>query len=82
VWRTATKKLWRRKIGSVTIPGEATRRGKVVVAEHPLQIASEALEIALQELEDRLPSASPATDNEAFPIEAAMAFITHHTPPA
>jgi len=46
------------------------------------QIASEALEIALQELEDRLPSASPPDDSEMLSLDAAMAFITRHTPPA
>ncbi len=46
------------------------------------QIASEALGIALKELEDRLPSASPPDDNEMQSRDAAMAFITRHTPPA
>jgi hypothetical protein len=43
------------------------------------QISSEALEIALQELQDRLPSASEG--NEPFNLEAAMAFLRRHTPP-
>ena len=46
------------------------------------QIASEALEIALKELEDRLPSESPPNENEPLTLEATMAFIRHHTPPA
>lgn len=46
------------------------------------QIASEALEIALKELEDRLPSESPPNENEPLTLEATMAFICHHTPPA
>ena len=46
------------------------------------QIASEALEIALQELEECLPSASIPNETELFSLEAAMAFISHHTPPA
>ena len=45
------------------------------------QIASEALEIALKELEDRLSSGSPPDDNEPLSLEAAMAFI-RRTPPA
>jgi hypothetical protein len=41
------------------------------------QIASEALEMALKELEGRLPAASPPDDNEPISLEAAMAFIRH-----
>ena len=43
------------------------------------QIASEALEMALKELEDRLPSASHPSDNEPLSLDAAMAFIRNHT---
>ena len=46
------------------------------------QIASQALEMALKELEDRLPSASPPEENESPSLEAAMAFVRRHTPPA
>jgi hypothetical protein len=46
------------------------------------QIASEALELAVKELEDRLPSASPPDDSEMVSLDAAMAFITRHTLPA
>ncbi len=45
---------------------------------HPSQIASEALELALKELEDRLPSEPPPDEGE--PLEAAMAFVRSHTP--
>ncbi len=45
----------------------------------PAQIASEALEIALKELEDRLPSASPESEHEALSLDEAMAFIRRHT---
>jgi hypothetical protein len=45
----------------------------------PTQIASEALEIALKELEDRLPAASPESENEALSLDEAMAFIRRHT---
>src|SRR5690242_16134845 len=48
---------------------------------HPSQIASEALEIALQELEDSLPAAS-ADANDLPSLDAAMAFLRRHTPPA
>jgi hypothetical protein len=43
------------------------------------QIASEALELALKELEDRLPSESPQNGNEALILDAAMLFIRRHT---
>jgi hypothetical protein len=42
-------------------------------------IASEALEMAIKELEDRLPSGSPPDDNEALSLDAAMAFLRSHT---
>lgn len=45
------------------------------------QIASEALELALKDLEGRLPSASPAT-TDPLSLDGAMAFIRRHTPPA
>jgi hypothetical protein len=48
----------------------------------PSQIASEALEIALKELEASLPSASPPDDEEPLSLDEAMAFIRRHTPPA
>ncbi len=45
----------------------------------PTQIASEALEMALKELEDRLPSASPRDDSEAPSLDKAMAYVRSHT---
>ena len=45
----------------------------------PSQIASEALEMALRELEDRLPAESLQED-ETLSLNAAMAFIRRHTP--
>jgi hypothetical protein len=49
----------------------------------PSQIASEALELALQELWDALPAASAPNDDsrEALSLDAAMAHIRRHTPP-
>jgi hypothetical protein len=41
----------------------------------PDQIASEALEIALKELEDRLPSDSPQGERQF--LDAAMLFLRH-----
>jgi hypothetical protein len=45
----------------------------------PSQIASEALEMALKDLEERLPSASPQDTSEALSLDRAMAFIRRHT---
>ena len=47
----------------------------------PSQIASEALELALKELEDSLPAMSPPDASEPLSLEDAMAFICRHTPP-
>jgi hypothetical protein len=46
------------------------------------QIASEAGEIAFQELLDCLPGESSRDDDSPLSLDAAMAFITRHTPPA
>src|SRR5580765_6117818 len=45
------------------------------------QIASEALELALKDLEDRLQFGFLSDDQEPLPIDAAIAFIRRHTPP-
>jgi hypothetical protein len=45
----------------------------------PSQIASEALELALKELEDHLPSASHRDESEAMSLDEAMAHIRSHT---
>jgi len=49
---------------------------------NPSQIASEALEIALWELEDVLQSEFPPDESEPLTAEGAMAFIRDHSPPA
>ena len=49
---------------------------------NPSQIASEALEIAIKEMQEDLSSASPPDDSEQLSLDAAMAFIRTHTPPA
>jgi chromosome segregation ATPase len=46
------------------------------------QIASEALEFAVKELEDCLPNELLPRDSEPLSLEAAIAFVRHHTPPA
>jgi len=43
------------------------------------QIASEAMEMALKELEDRLPPASPQDEAEALSLDQAMAFVRNPT---
>jgi len=45
----------------------------------PSQIASEAMEMAVKELEDRLPPVSPPESNEELSLDGAMAFIRRHT---
>jgi len=45
----------------------------------PSQITSEALELALKDLEDRLQSGSPRDGQEALSLDQAMAFIRRHT---
>ena len=45
----------------------------------PSQIASEAMELALKDLEDRLLSGSPREGQEALSLDQAMAFIRRHT---
>jgi hypothetical protein len=51
-------------------------------ASNASQIASEALEIALKELQDRLTSGSPPLGSEPLSLDAAMAFVRAHPPPA
>ena len=46
----------------------------------PSQISSEAMEIALKELEDRLPNVSPTDDTEPLSLDQAMAYMRGHTP--
>lgn len=45
----------------------------------PQQISSEAFELALKELEDRLPPVSPISEEAGFSLDGAMAFIRGHT---
>ena len=48
----------------------------------PTQIASEALELAIQELRDRLPCESLKDEAEPLSLDAAMDFLRRRTPPA
>ncbi len=45
----------------------------------PSQINSQALELALKELEDRLRSLSPQDDGELPTLDNAMAYLVGHT---
>ena len=45
----------------------------------PAQISSEAFEIALRELEDRLPPVSESGEQELPTLEDAMAYLIHPT---
>jgi hypothetical protein len=58
---------WKEQLASAT-PGS-----------DPSQISSEALEMALKELEDRLPSASGADEKEELSLDQAMAYLRNHT---
>jgi hypothetical protein len=48
----------------------------------PSQVSSEALEIAVKELEDRLPSESQQNESEGLFLDAAMLFLSRRTPRA
>ena len=43
------------------------------------QISSEAMELALKEMEDRLPAALPSDADEHLSLDRAMAFIQGHS---
>ena len=45
---------------------------------HPTLISSEALEMALQELEDRLLATSPVDEPETCSLSGAIAFLRNH----
>jgi hypothetical protein len=45
----------------------------------PSQIASEAMELALKDMEDRLPSESSQNESEALSLDQAMAHISRPT---
>lgn len=48
---------------------------------NPAQIASEAMELAMKDLQDSLPPTSLASDDpETFSLDAAMSFLHRHMP--
>jgi len=52
---------------------------KAKPGSNPIQIASEAMEMAIQEMEGRLRHASQAEEPEAFSLDQAMASIRSHS---
>ncbi len=48
----------------------------------PSQINSEALELAIEEIRDRLPSASTTDEAEGPSLDGAMMFLRRHSPTA
>lgn len=66
----ASHERWKEQIGT-THPGS-----------DPSQIAAEALELAIQDLRERLPSASPRDEAEPLCLDAAMDYLRRRTPPA
>ena len=48
-------------------------------ASDPVQISSEAMELALTELEDRLPNELTQDDRELPTLDGAMAYLVHPT---
>ena len=48
-------------------------------ASNPRQIASEAMEMAVKELEDRLQTASQENDHDTLSLDAAMNFVRNPT---
>jgi hypothetical protein len=48
----------------------------------PALIANQALELALEDLRENLPSGSPPTEDGAFSLDMAMTFIRSHSQPA
>ena len=53
------------------------RLGQSRPGSDPAQTASEAMEMATAELQERLCSASPPNETEALSLDAAMSFLRH-----
>lgn len=64
----ASHEMWKEQF-SQSMPGNDQR-----------QIASEAMELAIQDLRDRLPSGSQATEADPLSLDAAMNFLRHSRP--
>ena len=46
----------------------------------PAQVSSEAMELAIRDLEERLPPVSQADEMESHSLDQAMAFVRNPTP--
>ena len=53
------------------------RLGQSSPGSDPIQTASEAMEMATAELQERLCSASPPNETDALSLDAAMSFLRH-----
>ncbi len=62
--------------------GWKLRLSKAATPVDRVQIGSEAMELAVKDLEDSLPLESPAGEDEPFALDKAMAFLCNHTPHA
>ncbi len=49
--------------------------GRSMPGNDPRQIASEAMELAIQEIRDRLPCGSPMNEADPLSLDAAMTFL-------
>ena len=56
--------------------------GQAMPGNDPRLIASEAMELAVQELTDRLSCVSPADETAPLSLDAAMNFLRSHSQPA
>jgi hypothetical protein len=77
----ATMELYARELKS-SHGAWKTRLCQALPGSNPSQIASEALEIALWELEYVVQSEFPPEESEPLTLEGAMAFLRGHSPPA
>jgi len=62
--------------------GWMTQLAEARPGSDPSQLSNEALELALQELQDHLPQPSPPSGDETEPLslDAAMTFLQRHMP--
>src|ERR1039458_2192221 len=63
----ASHEIWKQRLAEAK-PGS-----------EPSQLASEALEMAIEELEDRLPCLSPPDEVEPLSLDKAMAYVRSHS---
>jgi hypothetical protein len=77
----ATLELYARELKTSHEAWKA-RLCEALPGSNPSQIVSEALEIAVWELEDGLHSEFPPDESEPLTLEGVMAFIRGHSTPA